>query len=74
MNSETMTPQKRERYAQWLRDTGVEHPSNELIDKTRDRALLQIGIAKDKARRYGLKLVAVLLCCLAVGVYVWLKG
>jgi hypothetical protein len=68
-----MTPDKRERYAQWLRNTGVEHPSDELIDKTRERALLQIDDAKDKARDYKLKLVAVILGSLVVAVCVWLK-
>jgi hypothetical protein len=43
-----MTPEKRERYAQWLRNSGVEHPSDELIDKTRERAPLQIDQAKGK--------------------------
>jgi hypothetical protein len=68
-----MTPDKRERYAQWLRNTGVEHPSDELIDKTRERALLQIDDAKDKARDYKVKLVAVILGSLVVAVCVWLK-
>jgi hypothetical protein len=68
-----MTPDKRERYAQWLRNTGVEHPSDELIDKTRERALLQIDDAKDKARDYKLKLVAVILGSLVVAVCVWLQ-
>ncbi|MGB0030246.1 MAG: hypothetical protein WBP77_03590, partial [Candidatus Sulfotelmatobacter sp.] len=57
-NGTTMSPQKRERYAQWLRNTGVEHPTDELINKTRERALQQIDTAKEKARRYNLKLVA----------------
>jgi hypothetical protein len=68
-----MSPQKRERYAQWLRDTGVENPSNELIDRTRERALLQIDDAKGKARRYKMKVVALVCCSLIVAVYVWLK-
>ena len=68
-----MTPEKRERYAQWLRNTGVEHPSDELIDKTRERALLQIDDAKDKARRYKLKLVALIFGSLVAAVCVWLK-
>ncbi|MGA2374063.1 MAG: hypothetical protein ABSF72_00980 [Candidatus Sulfotelmatobacter sp.] len=72
-SSTTMTPDKRERYAQWLRNTGVEHPSDELIDKTRERALLQIDDAKDKARDYKVKLVAVILGSLVVAVCVWLK-
>jgi hypothetical protein len=38
-SNSAMSPQKRERYAQWLRNRGVEHPSDELIDKTRERAL-----------------------------------
>lgn len=45
----TMSPHKRERYAQWLRNTGVEHPSDKLIDKTREPALLRIDEAKKKA-------------------------
>jgi hypothetical protein len=38
--STTMSPQKRERYPHWLRDTGVEHPSDERIDRTRERSPL----------------------------------
>jgi len=72
-SSTTMTPEKRERYAQWLRNTGVEHPSDELIDKTRERALLQIDDAREKARRYKLKLIALILSSLVVAVCVWLK-
>jgi hypothetical protein len=68
-----MTRDKRERYAQWLRNTGVEHPSDELIDKTRERALLQIDDAKDKARRYKVRLVALILGSLVVAVCVWLR-
>jgi hypothetical protein len=68
-----MTRDKRERYAQWLRNTGVEHPSDELIDKTRERALLQIDDAKDKARQYKLKLVALIFGALVAAVFVWLK-
>jgi hypothetical protein len=67
----TMTPAKRERYAQWLRDTGVEHPSDELIDRTRERALSQIDDAKEKARRYKMKVVALVFCSLIVVVCVW---
>jgi hypothetical protein len=51
----------------------VEHPSDELINKTRERALLQIDAAKEKARRYNLKLVALILFSLAIGVYLWFK-
>jgi len=72
-NGTAMSPQKRERYAQWLRNTGVEHPSDELINKTRERALRQIDEAKEKARRYILKLVALILFSLAIGVYLWFK-
>jgi len=68
-----MTPEKRERYAQWLRNKGVEHPSDELIDKTRREALSQIGEAKAKTRQYNLKLIALIFCSLLVGVYVWVK-
>jgi hypothetical protein len=69
-----MTPQKRERYAAWLRNTGVEHPSDELINQTQKRALVEIGKAKDKARRYNAQIIAfVCLCSLAVAVYLWLK-
>jgi len=72
-DSPTMTPQKRERYAQWLRKTGVEHPSDELINQTQKRALLQIANAKAKALRHNVKLIAFILCSLAVTVYVWFK-
>lgn len=72
-NPATMTPQKRERYAEWLRNTGVEHPSDELIDKTRERALFQIDAVKEEKRQYRTKLVALILCSLAVAVYLWLK-
>jgi hypothetical protein len=68
-----MTPEKRERYAQWLRNSGVEHPSDELIDKTRERALLQIDHAKDETRRYKLKMIALILSSLVVAVYVWIR-
>jgi hypothetical protein len=71
--SVTMTPQKRERYAQWLRNAGVENPSNELINQTQKRALLQIDKAKDKARRDKLKLIALTLCSLAFAIYIWFK-
>jgi hypothetical protein len=60
-SSTTMTRDKREGYAQWLRNTGIEHPSDELIDKTRERALLQIDDAKDEARQYKLKLFVAIL-------------
>lgn len=69
-----ITPEKRERYAQWLRDTGVEHPSDELIDRTRERALLQIDNAKNKTQRSRLKLVVLILVSLVLAVYVWLKS
>jgi hypothetical protein len=68
-----MTPEKRERYAQWLRNTGVEHPSDELIDKTRERALSQIDAAKETKRRNNLKLVVLICCCVVVAVYGWFK-
>jgi hypothetical protein len=68
-----MTPEKRERYAQWLRNSGAEHPSDELIDKTRERALLQIDQAKEKTRRYKLKVIALILSSLVVVVYVWVR-
>jgi hypothetical protein len=68
-----MTPEKRERYAQWLRNTGVEHPSDELIDKTRQRALFQIDAAKEKKRQYNLQVVALIFLSLAISVYMWLK-
>jgi hypothetical protein len=68
-----MTPEKRERYAQWLRNSGVEHPSDELIDKTRERALLQIDQAEEKTRRYKLKMIALILSSLVVVVYVWVR-
>jgi hypothetical protein len=72
-SSATISPQKRERYAQWLRNAGVEHPSDELIDRTRDRALLQIGNAKDKTRRSRLALAVLIFCSLVLAVYVWLN-
>jgi hypothetical protein len=72
-SSATISPQKRERYAQWLRNTGVEHPSDELIDRTRDWALLQIGNAKDKTRRSRLALAVLIFCSLVLAVYVWLN-
>jgi hypothetical protein len=68
-----MTPEKRERYVQWLRNTGVEHPSDELIDKTRERALSQIDAAKEKKRQYSLRVVACIFFSLVIGVYMWLK-
>jgi len=68
-----MTPEKRERYAQWLRATGVEHPSDGLIDRTRKRALSQIDTAKEKKRRDNLKLVALMSCCLLIAAYLCLK-
>jgi hypothetical protein len=68
-----MTRDKRERYAQWLRNTGIEHPSDELIDKTRERALLQIDNAKDQARGYKRRLVALILASLVAVLCVWLK-
>lgn len=69
----TMTPQKRERYAQWLRTSGVEHPSDELINQTQKRALLQIANAKDKVLRRNVKLIAIIFCCLVVTVCIWFK-
>lgn len=71
--SATMTPQKRARYAEWLRKSGVEHPSDELINQTQKRALVEIGQAEDKARRYNVKLIVLILCSLAAGVYILLK-
>jgi hypothetical protein len=68
-----MTPEKRERYAQWLRNTGVEHPSDELIDKTRERALSQIDAAQEKKKQSNLKVFAFIFLFLAIGVYMWLK-
>jgi hypothetical protein len=68
-----MTADKRERYAQWLRNTGVEHPSDELIDRTRERALLQIDDAEDKVRRHKLRLLTLILGSLVVAVCVWLR-
>ncbi len=72
-SSTTMSPQKRERYAQWLRNTGVTYPSDELIDKTRERALLGIDAVNKKARRLKLKLVALICCCVVVAVCGWLR-
>jgi len=42
-----MTPEKRERYAQWL-DTAWNTPPDKLIDKTRERTLSQIDTAKEQ--------------------------
>jgi hypothetical protein len=72
-SSTPMSPQKRERYAQWLRDTGIDHPSDELIDKTRERALLSIDDTTKKAHRSKLKLVAFICCCLALALCGWLR-
>jgi hypothetical protein len=72
-SSTTMTRDKREGYAQWLRNTGIEHPSDELIDKTRERALLQIDDAKDEARQYKLKLFVAILGSLVAAACVWFK-
>jgi hypothetical protein len=69
----TMSPQKRERYAAWLRKTGVENPSNELIDQTQKRALLQIHQAEGKARRQKLTLIALVFCSLVSAIYIWFK-
>jgi hypothetical protein len=73
LTSPTLTPEKRERYAHWLRNTGVEHPSDELIDKTRKEALSQMGEAKEKARRYKLRLAAVVFGSLVAAVRLWVK-
>jgi len=72
-DSATMTPQKRARYAEWLRKSGVENPSDELINQTQKRALLQIGEAKDKARRYNVKLIVLIVCSVAIAVYILYK-
>ncbi len=69
----TMTPQKRERYVQWLRTSGVENPSDELINQTQKRALLQISKARDKVLRRNVKLVAIIVCCLVVTICIWFK-
>jgi hypothetical protein len=68
-----MSPQKRERYAQWIRNNGVERFSDELIDRTRERALSHIDTAEEQKRRNNLKLIAIIFCPLVVAVYVWLK-
>jgi hypothetical protein len=72
-SNSAMSPQKRERYAQWLRNRGVEHPSDELIDKTRERALCEIDTAKEQKRRNNLKLVVLISCCLLIVAYLWIK-
>ena len=69
-----MTLEQRERYAQWLRATGVGHPSDELINRTRKRALLQIDTAKEQEQRRNLKLVALISCCLLLVAYLWVKA
>jgi hypothetical protein len=51
----------------------VEHPSDELIDKTRERAPSQIDAAKEKKRQYSLRVVACIFFSLVIGVYMWLK-
>ena len=68
-----MTSDKRERYAQWLRNTGVEHPSDELIDKTQKRALLEIDAANDKKKQHTVKVIALACLSLIVAVCVWLR-
>jgi hypothetical protein len=68
-----MSPQKRERYAQWLRNSGVENPSNELINQTQKRALSQIHKAEGKARSQNFKLIALVLCSLALLMFIWFK-
>ena len=72
-SSTTMSPQKRERYAQWLRNTGVEHPSDELIGRTRDRALSQIDTAREQKRRNNLRLLVLISCCLLIVACLWIK-
>ena len=72
-NISTMSPQKRERYAQWLRDTGVEHPSDELIDRTQKRALLKIDEAKTKMHRYKVELIALVFCLLVTAACAWVR-
>jgi hypothetical protein len=47
----------------------VEHSSDRLIDKTRERALLQIDNAKEQARQHNLKMIALIFCPLVVAVY-----
>jgi hypothetical protein len=68
-----MTPEKRERYAQWLRNTGVEHPSDELIDKTQKLALGQISTANEKKKQFNLKVTALVFLSLIIVVCVWLR-
>jgi len=68
-----MTPEKRERYAQWLRNTGVEHPSDELIDKTQQLALGQISTANEKKKQFNLKVIALVFLSLIIVVCVWLR-
>jgi hypothetical protein len=68
-----MSPEKRERYAQWLRDTGVEHPSDELIERTRQRALSQIDTAKEQKQRNNFKMLGLITCCLLIFAYLWIK-
>jgi hypothetical protein len=68
-----MTSDKRERYAQWLRNTGVEHPSDELIDKTQKQALLEIDAANDKKKQHIVKVIALACLSLIVAVCVWLR-
>jgi hypothetical protein len=68
-----MTPEKRERYAQWLRNTGVEHPSDELINKTQRLALGQINTANEKKKQFNLKVIALVFLSLIIVVCVWLR-
>lgn len=42
-------------------------PPGQLIDKTRERALLQIDNAKEQARQHNLKLVALIFCLFGRG-------
>ena len=68
-----MTSDKRERYAQWLRNTGVEHPSDKLINNTQKRALLEIDAANDKKKQHIVKVIALACLSLIVAVCVWLR-
>jgi hypothetical protein len=50
---------------------GCGNPSDELIDRTKERALSQIDAAKGKKRLNNLKLVILIFCCVVVALCLW---